>query len=102
LAPLVPINAYVSKVCPLGPKTGLVTIGVAAKKAGISRQSLQYYIMLGLLEATRITKTGRRLFDQKSIERVKLVKKLNKSGYPLRAIRELFFEGRTDMKGSRR
>jgi DNA-binding transcriptional MerR regulator len=90
----VPINAYVSKVCPLGPKTGLVAIGVAAKKAGISRQSLQYYIMLGLLEATRITKTGRRLFDQKSIERVKLVKKLNKSGYPLRAIRELFFEGR--------
>jgi DNA-binding transcriptional MerR regulator len=79
----------------LGPKTGLVTIGVAAKKAGISRQSLQYYIMLGLLEATRVTKTGRRLFDLKSIERVKLVKKLNKSGYPLRAIRELFLEGRT-------
>ena len=89
-----PINAYVSRVCPLGPKIGLVTIGVAAKKAGISRQSLQYYIMLGLLEATKITKTGRRLFDQKSIERVRLVKKLNKSGYPLRAIRELFLEGR--------
>ena len=78
----------------MGPKIGLVTIGVAAKKAGISRQSLQYYIMLGLLEATKITKTGRRLFDQKSIERVRLVKKLNKSGYPLRAIRELFLEGR--------
>ena len=89
-----PINAYVSKVCPLGSKTGLITIGAAATKAGVSRQSLQYYIMLGLLEATKITKTGRRLFDQKSIERVKLVKKLNKSGYPLRAIRELFLEGR--------
>jgi DNA-binding transcriptional MerR regulator len=91
----VPINAYVSRVCQLGPKTSLVTIGVAAKKAGISRQSLQYYIMMGLLEATKITKTGRRLFDRKSIERVKLIKKLNKSGYPLRAIRELFLEGRT-------
>ena len=79
----------------MGPKTGLVSIGKAAKEAGVSRQSLQYYIMLGLLEATKITKTGRRLFDQKSIERVKLVKKLNKSGYPLRAIRELFLEGRT-------
>ena len=89
-----PINAYVSRVCPLGSKTGLITIGAAATKAGVSRQSLQYYIMLGLLEATKITKTGRRLFDQKSIERVKLVKKLNKSGYPLRAIRELFLEGR--------
>jgi DNA-binding transcriptional MerR regulator len=78
----------------LGSKTGLITIGMAATKAGVSRQSLQYYIMLGLLEATKVTKTGRRLFDQKSIERVKLVKKLNKSGYPLRAIRELFLEGR--------
>jgi DNA-binding transcriptional MerR regulator len=94
-----PINAYVSRGCPL---TGLVSIGKAAKEAGVSRQSLQYYIMLGLLEATKITKTGRRLFDPKAIDRVKLVKKLNKSGYPLRAIRELFFEGRTDMKGKGR
>jgi DNA-binding transcriptional MerR regulator len=99
---MMPINAYVSRGCPLGPKTGLVSIGKAAKEAGVSRQSLQYYIMLGLLEATKITKTGRRMFDPKAIDRVKLVKKLNKSGYPLRAIRELFFEGRTDMKGKGR
>ena len=97
-----PINAYVSRGCPLGPKTGLVSIGKAAKDAGVSRQSLQYYIMLGLLEATKITKTGRRMFDERTIERIKLVKKLNKSGYPLRAMRELFFEGRTDMKGKGR
>jgi DNA-binding transcriptional MerR regulator len=97
-----PINAYVSRSCPLGPKTGLISIGKAAKEAGVSRQSLQYYIMLGLLEATKITKTGRRMFDERTIERIKLVKKLNKSGYPLRAIRELFLEGRTDMKGKRR
>ena len=97
-----PINAYVSKSRPLSPKTGLVSIGEAAKEAGVSRQSLQYYIMLGLLEATEITKTGRRMFDQKTINRVKLVKKLNESGYPLRAIRELFLEGRTEMKGKGR
>jgi len=97
-----PINAYVSRGCPLGPKTGLVSIGKAAKEASVSRQSLQYYIMMGLLEATKITKTGRRMFDQRTIERIKLVKKLNKSGHPLRAIRELFLEGRTDMKGKGR
>ena len=78
----------------------LMSIGVAAKKAGISRQSLQYYLMVGLLEPTEVTPTGRRLFDEKSIERIKLIKKLNKSGYPLRAIRKLFMEGRTDLKGS--
>ena len=77
----------------------LMSIGAAAKKAGISRQSLQYYLMVGLLEPTEVTATSRRLFDEKSIDRIKLIKKLNKSGYPLRAIRELFLEGRHDLKG---
>ncbi|MHC4738231.1 MAG: helix-turn-helix domain-containing protein [Planctomycetota bacterium] len=79
----------------------LVPIGAAAKKAGISRQSLQYYLMVGLLEPTEIAPSGRRLFDGKTIERIKLIKKLNHSGYPLRAIRELFIEGRNDLKGSK-
>ena len=79
----------------------LMSIGLASKKAGISRQSLQYYLMLGLLEPAEVTKTGRRLFDEKSIERIKLIKKLNSSGYPLRAIRDLFLEGRTDLKGNK-
>jgi len=85
----------------LATKNKLAPIGSAAKKAGISRQSLQYYLMMGLLEPTEITPTGRRLFDERSIERIKLIKKLNDSGYPLRAIRELFLEGRTDLKGSK-
>ena len=38
-------------------------IGTAAKKAGISRQSLQYYVMVGLIEPTETSETGRRLFD---------------------------------------
>jgi DNA-binding transcriptional MerR regulator len=74
-------------------------IGAAAAKAGVSRQSLQYYLMVGLLEATEVSSTGRRLFDDKAVQRVKLIKKLNKSGYPLRAIRDLFMEGRADSKG---
>jgi DNA-binding transcriptional MerR regulator len=84
----------------LSEKSKLSPIGAAAKKAGISRQSLQYYIMVGLLEPTAITPSGRRMFDEKGIERIKLIKRLNDSGYPLRAIRELFLEGRNDLKGS--
>jgi DNA-binding transcriptional MerR regulator len=53
--------------------------------------------MVGLIEPNEVAKSGRRLFDRKNIERIKLVKKLNESGYPLRAIRELFLEGRTNM-----
>ena len=84
----------------MSKKSKLSPIGTAAKKAGISRQSLQYYLMVGLLEPTEVTPTGRRMFDKKSIERIKLIKRLNDSGYPLRAIRELFLEGRSDLKGS--
>ncbi len=81
----------------MGQKTKLMAIGIAAKKAGISRQSLQYYLMVGLLEPSEITATGRRLFSEKGVERIKLIRKLNESGYPLRAIRELFLEGRSDL-----
>ena len=77
----------------------MLTIGQAAKKAGVSRQSLQYYLMIGLLEPSKVTPTGRRLFDAKAVQRIGLIKRLNESGYPLRAIRELFMEGRTDLKG---
>jgi DNA-binding transcriptional MerR regulator len=79
-----------------------MAIGAAAKKAGISRQSLQYYLMVGLLEPTKVTPTGRRLFNEKNVKRIKLIRKLSDSGYPLRAIRELFLEGRTGLKGSKK
>ena len=84
----------------MSKETELMPISRAAEKAGISRQSLQYYLMVGLLEPTEVTPTGRRLFDKRTVERIRLVKKLNDSGYPLRAIRELFMEGRTDLKGN--
>ncbi|MBP8304988.1 MAG: MerR family transcriptional regulator [Phycisphaerae bacterium] len=79
----------------------LFSIGQAAEKAGVSRQSLQYYLMVGLLRPTEVSPTGRRRFDQDAVDRIRLIRKLNQSGYPLRAIRELFMEGRTDGKGSR-
>ncbi len=85
----------------MSEKGKLAPIGTAAEKAGISRQSLQYYLMVGLLEPTEVTPTGRRLFDEKGIQRIRLIKKLNDSGYPLRAIRELFLQGRSDLKGSK-
>ncbi len=86
----------------MSKKNKLMPIGMAAKKAGISRQSLQYYLMVGLLEPTETTETSRRLFDNQAIKRVRLIKKLNDSGYSLRAIRELFMEGRTNLTGGKK
>jgi len=78
----------------LRPKTKLLSIGAAAKLAGVSRQSLQNYVMVGLIEPTSVTNTRRRLFDLEAVKRVKIIKKMNKLGYPLRAIRELFLQGK--------
>ena len=86
----------------MSDKEKLLSVSQAAEKAGISRQSLQYYLMVGLLEPVKVSQTGRRLFDDSTVKRIKLIKRLNDSGYPLRAIRELFVEGRTDMKGDNR
>jgi len=83
-------------------ESGLMPIGAAAKKAGISRQTLQYYLMIGLLEPTEVTPTGRRMFDRRAVDLIKLIKRLNDTGYTLRAIKELFMHGRADLKGRKR
>jgi DNA-binding transcriptional MerR regulator len=83
----------------LAMNKNLMQIGKTAESAGISRQTLQYYLMIGLLEPTEVSSSGRRLFDKADVQRIRLIRKLNQSGYPLRAIRELFLEGRFDSKG---
>jgi DNA-binding transcriptional MerR regulator len=79
----------------------LMTTGKAAEKAGVSRQTLQYYLMVGLLEPTEVTKTGRKKFDSEAVKKIVIIKNMNKSGYPLREIRDIFFESDDDLKGSK-
>ena len=77
----------------------LVAVGSAAKQAGVSRQSVQYYLMIGLLEPTLVSPTGRRLFDQQAIKKIRLIRQFNQNGYPLRAIRDLFQNQLINKKG---
>ena len=72
----------------------LLRVGQAAKVAGVSKQSLQYYLMVGLVDPTRRTESGQQIFDDKAIRWIRLVKQLNASGYPLRDIREIFLRRR--------
>jgi MerR family transcriptional regulator, copper efflux regulator len=82
-------------------KGELLQIGQAARKAGVSVQSVQNYIMLGLVKPAGKTAGGRRLFDQQAVERIMLIRKMNHSGYTLRAIRELFVERFGEQKDSK-
>ena len=73
----------------------LLRISQAAEAADVSKQTLQYYLMVGLLNPTSITDSGQQLFDNLAIERIRLVKRLNDSGYPLREIRDIFLRDKT-------
>ena len=75
-------------------KTSLMRIGSAAKKAGVSRQTLQYYVMVDLIKPSSRSPAGQRLFDQDAVKRIKLIRRLNRSGYTLRGIRDIFLSGK--------
>ena len=63
------------------------------EKTGISRQVLQQYITMRLVKETERTPGGHRVFGKDSVKRIHLIKKLNRSGYTLRDIREVFKSG---------
>ena len=72
----------------------LLRISAAARAAGVTRQTVEYYIMIGLIEPVRNPDRQGRFFDDALIKRIQLIKKLNDTGYTLRDIREVYFKGK--------
>jgi DNA-binding transcriptional MerR regulator len=60
--------------------------------AGITHQVLYRYVTLGLIEEARVTSSGQRLFHASTIPAIRLIQRLNQSGYTLRDIKEIFFK----------
>ena len=69
-------------------------ISEAARAAGVSTQTVEYYIMLGLIEPLRAPDRRGRLFNAAHVKRIRLIRQLNASGYTLRAIRETYLRQR--------
>ncbi len=69
-------------------------IGEAANAADVSAQTIEYYIMLGLVTPITTTGSRRRSFDKKTVKRIKLIRELNDSGYTLREIRTTWLRKR--------
>ena len=65
-------------------------ISAAAQQAGVSKQTIEYYIFLGLIKPCRLPGKKGRFFDDALIRRIMLIRKLNKTGYTLRDIREIY------------
>jgi len=68
----------------------LVRISEAATKAGVSKQTVEYYILIGLICPIRRPEKRGRYFDARLIKRIRLIRELNETGLPLREIRETY------------
>ena len=76
------------------PTSSWMRISPAARAAGVSNQTIEYYIMIGLITPLRRSGERGRFFDDSIVKRIKLIRKLNDSGYTLRDIREIYLKGR--------
>lgn len=72
----------------------LLKISQAAKAAGVSVQTVEYYILLGLLNPITSAGSRRRGFDEALVKRIKLIRELNESGYTLRDIATTWLKNR--------
>jgi MerR family copper efflux transcriptional regulator len=72
-----------------------VRLGQAARSAGVSTQTLEYYIMLGLVTPINDPPgSRRRFFDPNLVKRIRLIRELNDTGYTLREIRTTWLRNR--------
>ena len=71
---------------------GLHTAGAIARKAGVTRQTIHHYTVLGLIRPVGRTKGGFRLYDGAALRRIVLVRGLLSTGYTLRDLTETFFK----------
>ncbi len=74
------------------PPSAWMRISAAASAAGVSNQTIEYYIMIGLITPLRRGGERGRFFDDALVKRIKLIRKLNDSGYTLRDIREIYLK----------
>ena len=76
---------------PVGePAQVLYSPGEVVTRAGISRQDLHNYTVLGLLSPAERTNTGRRYYDASVFRRIRLIRRMLDAGYTLQALREIF------------
>jgi len=70
----------------------LVRISKAAELAGVTKQAVEYYILLGLIHPIRPEGSRARYFDEALIRRIQLIRRLNDDGYTLQAIRQTYLK----------
>ena len=68
---------------------GLLQIGEAAERAGLSLRTVRYYEEVGLLEPAKRTDGGFRLYTSEHVDRLGLIKRMKPLGFTVQQMREL-------------
>ncbi len=66
-----------------------LTIGRAARKAGVGIETIRYYQRLGLIEEPPRPLEGYRLYSEQHIQRLRFIKRAQELGFTLREIATL-------------
>ena len=72
----------------------LLRVRDVLERTGVTRQMLNNYSMIGLVREQQRTPAGHRLFAPDVVARIRLIGRLNASGYTLREIHEIFLRER--------
>jgi len=68
----------------------LMRIAEAAQAAGVTKGTLEYYIVLGMVKPIRLPGRGGRRFNDEHVKRIRTIRRANEEGYTLRQIRQIF------------
>jgi len=63
-----------------------------AKRTGLSKDTIRYYIKIGLLKPDRNPGNGYKLFDGKDIQRLRFICKAKYLGFTLKEIKQIILE----------
>ena len=75
----------------------MLTIGKLAKASKVKVDTLRYYERTDLLTPIARSQAGYRMYDQKSVDRVRFIKKAQSLGFSLKEIGQLLtFDGSAD------
>ncbi len=65
------------------------TVNEVSKLTGVSIRTLQYYDKIGLLQPTKYTESGYRLYDDTALERLQQILLFRELEFPLKEIKEI-------------
>jgi len=68
---------------------GFLSIGELSRKLEMSQRTIRYYEEIGLLNSIKRVEGGRRIYTEKDLRRLKLIKRLKIMGMTLSEMQEL-------------